>query len=197
MQRLQHNLASGGATHSAPPRFLGLGFTALLNIALIAALASGLTLHFVPKIPPETQARVIQPPNVDHPVIPPTPKGAKPRGVVVPEPFFDFAYTNPGTPIAVTTTGTSTPLAISGMHTIPEYPPLSRAAGEKGAVQLLIMIDANGNVSNATVARSSGYQRLDEAAVSWVKAHWRYRPAVRDGIPVAAQTDATIIFKLN
>ena len=89
------------------------------------------------------------------------------------------------------------PTTYGRTHTIPEYPPISRRLGEQGTVLLKIVIDANGDVTSATVEKSSGYSRLDEAAVSWVKRHWRYHPATLNGKPIAVTTQAKVRFDLR
>jgi len=60
------------------------------------------------------------------------------------------------------------------------YPSASSALGEQGMVKLQICYDERGKPSEVTVDQSSGFQRLDEAAVRWGKAV-RFRPAVING----------------
>ena len=52
----------------------------------------------------------------------------------------------------------------------PEYPPSSRRAGEAGTVILEVLVLENGRVGDARVKQSSGFPRLDEAAVREVEA---------------------------
>lgn len=67
----------------------------------------------------------------------------------------------------------------------PAYPPLSRRLGEEGKTVLRVELDAQGAISAAQVTASSGFPRLDEAALAAVKT-WRCTPAQRDGQPVRA-----------
>jgi len=67
----------------------------------------------------------------------------------------------------------------------PAYPALSRRMGEEGKLVLRVELDETGHISNAKVVESSGYSRLDNAALSAVKT-WRCRPAVRNGKAVPA-----------
>ena len=67
----------------------------------------------------------------------------------------------------------------------PAYPPLSRRLGEEGKTVLRVELDAQGAISAAQVTASSGFSRLDEAALAAVKT-WRCTPAQRDGQPVRA-----------
>jgi protein TonB len=87
--------------------------------------------------------------------------------------------------------------AITWTHTIPEYPAISRRLGEQGTLHLKLVIAADGAVSDAQVETSSGHQKLDEAAVQWVKAHWRYEPAMQGLAPVASSAMAVVTFKLK
>lgn len=70
-------------------------------------------------------------------------------------------------------------------RTPPSYPAFSRRLGEEGKAVLRVELDETGQVDHATVQTSSGYTRLDEAALSAVK-HWHCPPARRDGVAVRA-----------
>jgi periplasmic protein TonB len=87
--------------------------------------------------------------------------------------------------------------ALLATHTTPDYPPVSRRLGEQGTLRLKLSINAQGAVSEAMVVNSSGHPRLDEAAIDWVKAHWRYQPAMRGPTAVPATADAVVTFKLQ
>lgn len=67
----------------------------------------------------------------------------------------------------------------------PDYPTISRRLGEEGKLMLQVELDESGRISNTRIINSSGYSRLDNAALAAVKT-WRCRPAVRDGQPVKA-----------
>lgn len=67
----------------------------------------------------------------------------------------------------------------------PDYPALSRRLGEEGKLMLQVELDESGRISHTRIINSSGYSRLDNAALAAVKT-WRCRPAVRDGQPVRA-----------
>lgn len=59
----------------------------------------------------------------------------------------------------------------------PVYPPLSRRLGEQGLVVVRVHIDETGRPVEVAVSISSGFPRLDEAAVRAVRAA-RFRPRV-------------------
>ena len=56
------------------------------------------------------------------------------------------------------------------------YPAAARSAGQQGTVVVHIDINANGRVASASVASSSGYPLLDNAAVNAVYS-WSFSPA--------------------
>lgn len=60
----------------------------------------------------------------------------------------------------------------------PVYPQLSRRLREQGTVLLELTVLANGTVTDVIVLSSSGYPRLDQAALSAVQ-QWRYQAARR------------------
>ncbi|TYP94475.1 MULTISPECIES: energy transducer TonB [Nitrosomonas] len=65
----------------------------------------------------------------------------------------------------------------------PSYPSRSRILGEHGKLMLKLELDESGRVKKAQVTNSSGYSRLDEAAITAVKT-WRCKPPLQNGQPV-------------
>ncbi|MDW8335957.1 MAG: energy transducer TonB [Tepidimonas sp.] len=66
----------------------------------------------------------------------------------------------------------------------PAYPAISRRLGEQGRVVLRVRIEPDGTASAAEIRSSSGYERLDRAALDAVL-RWRYVPGKRNGVPEA------------
>ena len=64
----------------------------------------------------------------------------------------------------------------------PPYPRMSRRLGEQGRVVLAVEIDVNGIASQAMISNSSGYPRLDRAALETVF-KWRFIAGKIDGMP--------------
>lgn len=62
-------------------------------------------------------------------------------------------------------------------------PAASVRLGEFGVVVLKVTVGANGFVSNAEVSKSSGFARLDQAALQGAR-KVKFRPATRDGTPI-------------
>lgn len=80
----------------------------------------------------------------------------------------------------------------------PDYPERARQDGQEGTVVLKIQIVTNGRPEQVTVYRSSGYELLDEAAVTAVQ-RWRFVPAQdrATGQNVACYTTLPVVFKLK
>jgi protein TonB len=68
-------------------------------------------------------------------------------------------------------------------RTPPTYPKQSLRLGEQGKTVLLVELDELGRVATVTLKTTSGFPRLDEAAVNAVKS-WRCTPARRNGTAV-------------
>jgi protein TonB len=66
----------------------------------------------------------------------------------------------------------------------PVYPPASVRADETGVTGLSVCLSEKGRVTSAALASSSGFQRLDDATLTWVK-RARFSPATADGKPEA------------
>lgn len=82
------------------------------------------------------------------------------------------------------------------VRTAPVYPTLARKMGEAGSVLLRVELDETGRLVSAEVARTSGFTRLDEAALTAVK-NWRCNPAMRDGQAVRVVSIESFDFKLK
>jgi protein TonB len=77
------------------------------------------------------------------------------------------------------------------------YPPASKRAGEEGTVVLRLFILESGRIGEAKVTKSSGFPRLDEAAVKEAERNWRFVPGKEDGKPVAMWHDIALTFRLK
>jgi protein TonB len=77
----------------------------------------------------------------------------------------------------------------------PTYPRLSRERGEEGTVVLAAVVRADGRVDQVRIVRSSGYARLDRAAMDAL-AQARFVPACADGNPVDSCREIPFTFRL-
>ncbi|MCL2298440.1 MAG: energy transducer TonB [Proteobacteria bacterium] len=78
----------------------------------------------------------------------------------------------------------------------PEYPFQSRRLREQGWVKLRVHVTAEGLANEVTLHTSSGFERLDKAAIDAVK-RWRFRPAQRAGKAVAGWVVVPVRFELQ
>jgi len=81
-------------------------------------------------------------------------------------------------------------------NTKPPYPALSKRLGEQGKVVVRVLIGVDGNAQKAEIKQSSGFDRLDQAALSTVL-RWRYVPGKRAGVPEAMWFNVPINFVLK
>jgi protein TonB len=86
-------------------------------------------------------------------------------------------------------TGATPPIPIFRVE--PEFTDAARKAKYQGTVEITIIVDADGNVRDARVAKAAGLG-LDERALEAVK-QWKFKPGMKDGkaVPVYAQVDVT------
>lgn len=78
----------------------------------------------------------------------------------------------------------------------PIYPPISRRLGEEGRVLLKVRVTAEGAAAAVDLEKSSGFERLDEAARQAV-ARWRFVPARRGDEAIEATVTVPIVFRLE
>jgi protein TonB len=77
-----------------------------------------------------------------------------------------------------------------------KYPIDSRRLHEEGTVTLSVLLSTDGRVADISIAKSSGFFRLDRIALETVR-EWRWTPLVRDGNPVMVRGMVTIPFVLQ
>jgi protein TonB len=111
---------------------------------------------------------------------------------ITPPPAVEFQ--DPGQPETVVTGA-----AVDPRHplTQPDYPMSARRLDEQGKVALSVLVGTDGHVLEVKVAQSSGSPRLDQAAVNEARAHWRLRPATRNGVPFEQWLTLGVVFRLE
>lgn len=78
----------------------------------------------------------------------------------------------------------------------PAYPALSKRLGEQGKVVVRVFIAVDGTAQKAEIKQSSGFDRLDQAALTTVL-RWRYVPGKRAGVPEGMWFNVPISFVLE
>lgn len=77
------------------------------------------------------------------------------------------------------------------------YPQSARRAGETGSVDVGVAVSEEGSVTSAWVTASSGYERLDQAALDSAYT-WHFDPALdAAGRPIAGETVIRVRYELN
>jgi protein TonB len=201
MQHPDHEILSRAQPAISRQRAIGLGLVALLHVLFVWALIEGLATRIVTAIPQELKAQVIAPAKDEtQPPQPPQPTMVVPKDSIAP-PEIEVQSTPTAAiqqPMAPAPSAPSTRAnGIASTHTTPPYPGDAKEKGHQGIVILHIMISASGDVTSATVTTSSGFPELDQQAVSWVSSHWKYKPALENGVAVASASDAKVVFDLK
>lgn len=92
--------------------------------------------------------------------------------------------------------GISKPVAQFNTCAKPVYPRESLARRAQGTTTLRFLIDTDGSVAEALVAKSSGDPLLDEAARSAI-AKCRFKPAMAGGTPARAWVPVQYVWSLG
>jgi protein TonB len=191
-------------------RSLSLAIVALLHVAAIALLVNTLARRAV-TIPPvlvETTIvnaappQPVEAPPPPRPIVPPPPVAAAPPvppPPPLPRPVLRRPEAKPAiAPLAVppapppaAATVAPPPPAPAPVQIAPhldprasrepEYPPLSRQFGEQGSVVLQVLVDTDGRIADTKLVQSSGFARLDQAALAQIKSAYRFAPGTVDG----------------
>lgn len=204
LSRLSHSTLS----HAAPPygvrvrtrrqHLTSMGLVVLLHVALLWALTSGLARQVV-RLSQHTVEAVLmsESPPAAAPAPSPTPRRPTPLPPL-PSTASPTAVTQTVAAAAVLPAPTApsirTGAAIqpSAHCAKPDYPSASRRLEEEGTVVLKFLIGVDGKVLQADIEKSSGFNRLDEAARQALS-KCQFRAGTVDGKP--EQSWATIAYK--
>lgn len=98
-------------------------------------------------------------------------------------------------------TGTAVPMTVSSLSYVhapaPLYPRDALRTGAQGTVLLKVLVDTDGLPLEVTLEKSSGHRSLDREAISQVRQHWRFQPALHEGSRVRAYGMVPIVFSLQ
>ena len=166
----------------------------LFHIILIWGLKSGFAMKFVAAITPPIIADVIQEVEEEEAPPPPPPPKMELPPVEVPPPVVDITIPMDAPPTTALSNVTDKPvppappppvvaapkpqlkLSKANQPSVDDYyPPTSQRLGEEGLSRVRICVGTNGRVTEATLDDSSGFERLDEAALKVAKLY-RFNP---------------------
>ena len=147
-----------------------------------------------PKEPPKTITKIVEQPK---PTPVPPPPEAPPIVYDTPSPVaYEAPPPAPPAPAAIPQDFGGEVDATGRAMNPPQYPPEEQRRGITGTVTVGLTYDANGNVTDVQVIKSSGNRNLDRAAVKAAK-RWKVNPAVRNGVKVAGLAKTDVVFTLN
>jgi protein TonB len=78
----------------------------------------------------------------------------------------------------------------------PDYPEIARRRGETGTAVVRFVVDTDGRIKSVRLQRSSGYSRLDDAALDALHSS-TCRPYLEAGVPVPVMFDKPFVFELE
>lgn len=206
------------------PNWLAIGAIGALHVAALGALITLDVVQFEARKPEVTVVTLTPEPIALPPPAPPppsdTPRADKPiqTRIVSPPPIVAIPPSPqqiasvptppPPVPTAAVPAESATPAppaapvsppdasAASLGNAPPRYPLDARRKRQEGSVRLRVVITPDGRVKDISVARSSGVESLDEAALSTVR-RWKFKPGMQSGIPVEAVGYLNIPFTLK
>jgi periplasmic protein TonB len=198
-------------------RTLAFILVVILHALFFWVLNTGLGQKIIEVVAGPVQTEIIDEPETEENEPPPPPPDIEAPPPYVPPPDFAIEMPTAPAPTAITRTTTErpaapppvkpaapkavrTPPSTSGKGariTQPEYPPSSRRAGEEGTVTLQVYVLETGRAGDVKVQKSSGFPKLDEAAVREVKRTWRFVPGKEDGNPIAMWHTFNVTFRLT
>jgi protein TonB len=173
-----------------------IALVVLLHLALLWAIQSGLAQKVVQVAKVVVQAELISevttslpPPPAPKPPPPAPPPPPTAPVVTTPSPAAIQlpaapAVAAPVAPPAPAAPAVRTSAVIQAGATCakPDYPSASRRLEEEGTVTLKFLIGVDGRVMQAEVEKTSGFQRLDEAARNALS-KCQFKPGTVDGKP--------------
>lgn len=201
-------------SRSAPNWPMVLAIVAFHAVALWAMIKLDVIAIAKPKPAPlviDLIAEAAPPPVIERPAPQPAPDQKAVTPVVAPPPLVPTSAPPPPVTVAnvppppraaPVVTPPAGPVSVGNLDEKllagkpPRYPMESRRKHEEGTVVLRLLIGADGRVQQISVAQSSGFDRLDEAALQAVRT-WRWQPTLRDGQPVEVRGLYTMPFALS
>jgi TonB family protein len=124
------------------------------------------------------------------PLPPNAPALMRPSLLAAPPPRFDV---QPDAPTI--SSPRPDPAHANAMPPIPADSPSLVATGRPVVVLLKVLVLKDGTVGEAAVSGPSGFVTLDNAALAYVRAHWRFLPGVAAGQLVADWATVEVLFR--
>lgn len=200
----------------SPRRALAFVVIVLLHVGFIYTLNAGLAQQAVERVFGPIETKMIEEVKDEKKEPPPPP----PKMEIAPPPFVPPPVVTIDLPVETTTTTAITattkvpprvvppPVKVDRVPATriarrdgsdnPEYPPQSKRLGEEGLCILTITVTESGHVENVVLKQSSGFPRLDEAAIKHLQRQgWKFKPAIENGKPVTTTLDVPVRWKIT
>jgi len=145
------------------------------------------------------KTETLPPPPMPLAIADPTPAPNAPVGVVAaPKVLAPLTAPVAATPAPVAAPKVELPSSDADylQNPKPAYPGMSKRLGEQGKVVVRVLIGVDGVVQKAEIRQSSGFERLDQAALMTAQ-RWRYVPGKRGGVAEAMWFNVPINFVLE
>ena len=193
---------------SALEKSTGVITVIVFHLVIIYALAVGLNHDPMDIIKQQIDAKIIEEeaPPPDEAPPPPPPEFVPPPPDFVPPPDIEFtadaaptntnAITVSTKPVVEAPKATPPRVPKKGLSR-PPYPSSSLRLGEEGLVGLSLSLGADGKVLDGKVAVSSGFERLDTAALKHAIRSWKFEPCMSGDKPIACSYRMNFRFKIS
>lgn len=202
---------------TASQQLSGIFFVVFIHIGVVYIIASGLGHQAVQAVMGPIETKVIEEKKPQQEELPPPPPKIETPPPYVPPPDIMLAPEPTAAPTTAirSVTNEAKPVQVAappapdveprfnprGRRNAPDesdYPQLSRKFNEEGDVFISILVNADGSVGDVRVDKSSGFERLDAAAVEFYKSGKpKLLPATKGGQPIAAWKSLKVTWKLK
>ncbi len=196
-----------------------IGIVIAIHFGAYYVIESGLSQAIIEMVAPPVETKIIEEEiQEEEPPPPPPPPDIAPPPPFIPPPEVTVqvqtsttaiqAVTSerpPPAPPPVAAPPAPPPVAVTRAGFDPRrpvrptadfYPSASIRAEEEGVATVDIYIAADGRVTDARIKTSSGFERLDEATLRYVKT-WRMKPATRGGVAEGSWVTIPVRWKLE
>jgi protein TonB len=187
-------------TQTAPHhRYLALVCVAALHLAVLWALVAGMRPTIGARLQHDLEVTVFNPAVTprEAPAPPLSWMFEAPQEALVPEPEIDIAP-DEQTPGGIAAAGITQMLAPrldpAHLNAPPFLPsPLDRIA-KAAQLELRILVLPDGSVGDAEIVKSTGQGVIDRLGTDFVRASWRFLPALANGRPIEAWSTVIVRF---
>lgn len=186
-------------SNTSRPRYLALGCVVALHVALFWTLSAILLPVALVETERELQVTVFYP-RIASAQPPAPPLGwmfQMPEVVLVPEPEIVLtpeARSSGGIAAGIMSARLVSSLDPSHVNERPQLPATLGSMIAALTLRLRLLVLPDGSVFDAKVEKSTGEAEIDQLAIGWIRAEWRYLPAMVNGRPITAWTTVIVRF---